>query len=102
MTARRTRRINSSDLPLNITPEMTSIHPGRLACWNMGPHVKRDSAWRATSRRDGSRGGGRESPAILRIIRRYHIFLEYSYGFPRPSFKEIAVNKAELTSALAM
>src|SRR4029077_6190481 len=27
---------------------------------------------------------------------------QYSCGFPRPPFKEIAVNKAELTSALAM
>src|SRR5207249_3466858 len=48
MTARRTRRINSSDLPLNITPEMTSIHPGRLACWNMGPDVTPPPAHRAT------------------------------------------------------
>src|SRR2546427_10395448 len=35
MTARRTRRTNSSLLPENITPAMTSIQPGRVP-WNMG------------------------------------------------------------------
>src|SRR3989442_6062389 len=34
MTARRTRRISSSLFPANITPEMTSIQPGRVP-WNM-------------------------------------------------------------------
>ena len=39
---------------------------------------------------------------ILRISEGYPIVLQYSCGFPRPPSKEIAVNKAELTSALAM
>src|SRR6266849_2606853 len=47
-------------------------------------------------------GVGRESPANLRIFGGYPIVLQNSCGFPRPPFKEIAVNKAELTSALAM
>src|SRR2546430_7266074 len=34
MAARRTRRISSSLFPANITPEMTSIQPGRVP-WNM-------------------------------------------------------------------
>src|SRR6266566_9503888 len=46
--------------------------------------------------------GGRESPANLRISGGYPIVLQYSCGFSRPPFKETAVNKAELTSALAM
>src|SRR5258706_164178 len=59
MTARRTRRINSSDLPLNITPEMTSIHPGRPACWNMGTHVTRGLGRGATFiQGDGAVGRG--------------------------------------------
>src|SRR5213593_328772 len=96
MTARRTRRISSSDFPLNITPEMTSIHPERVGCWNMGPHVKRGArGW-------GEGTGGRESPVILRFFEGYPIVLQCSCGFSRPPFKEIAVNKAELTSALAM
>src|SRR6266545_6190627 len=99
MTARRTRRINSSDLPLNITPEMTSTHPGRLACWNMGPHVTRQLPRSATSPR---RGVGRESPAILRIFGGYPIVVAVFMRVSAPPFKEIAVNKAELTSALAM
>jgi len=45
---------------------------------------------------------GRESPVNLRISGGYPIVLQYSCGFSRPPFKEIAVNKAELTSALAM
>src|SRR5260370_42362880 len=106
MTARRTRRMNYSDLPLNMTPEMTSIHPGRPACWNMGTHVTRRTPRGETSqegRGDEGRGRvGRESPANLWISEGYPIVLQYSCGFPRPPTKEIAVNKAELTSALAM
>src|SRR6266516_522688 len=45
---------------------------------------------------------GRESPVNLRIFGGYPIVLQCSCGFSRPPFKEIAVNKAELTSALAM
>src|SRR6266545_3107309 len=78
---------------------MTSTHPGRLACWNMGSHVTRRPPRSATP----SRGGvGRESPANLRISGGYPIVVQHLCGFPRPPFKEIAVNKAELTSALAM
>src|SRR6266498_1888544 len=47
-------------------------------------------------------GVGRESPANLRISGGYPIVVQHLCGFPRPPFKEIAVNKAELTSALAM
>src|SRR6266511_827183 len=47
-------------------------------------------------------GWGRESPANLRISGGYPIVVQHLCGFPRPPFKEIAVNKAELTSALAM
>src|SRR2546422_4406118 len=45
MTARRTRRMSSSLFPANITPEMTSIQPGRVP-WNM-------ASWRLET------GGGR-------------------------------------------
>src|SRR5437588_11902632 len=73
---------------------MTSIHAGGLCGWSRGSH----------DRGGGGEGGGvgRESPAILRIFGGYPIVLQYSCGFPRPPIKEIAVNKAELTSALAM
>src|SRR3989441_8880225 len=53
----------------------------------------------------GKRASCRRVPlkklGILRISEGYPIVLQYSCGFP-PPFKEIAVNKAELTSALAM
>src|SRR5439155_532544 len=112
MTARRTRRINSSDLPLNITPEMTSIHPERVGCWNtwdLTRHVgtsARAGRTLAAVASPGKRASCRRVPlkklGILRISEGYPIVLQYSCGFPRTPFKEIAVNKAELTSALAM
>src|SRR5712691_3439633 len=103
MTARRTRRINSSDLPLNITPEMTSTHPGRPACWNMGPHVKPLPAPRATDPGDGGRGrGGSRKSSKLADFRGISHSSSAFMRVSAPPFKEIAVNKAELTSALAM
>src|SRR2546430_8711251 len=53
MTARRTRRTNSSLFPENITPAMTSIQPGRVP-WNIAVLT----AWR---RGVWERGGGREA-----------------------------------------
>ena len=88
--------MSSSDLPLNITPEMTSIHPGRLACWNM-EHA------RCGRRKTCERRVVEKVPAILRIFWGYPIvMLSIHAGFQAPTLKEIAVNKAELTSALAM
>src|SRR2546429_2105058 len=51
MTARRTRRTNSSLFPENITPAITSIQPGRVP-WNIAVLT----AWRLGV---WQRGGGR-------------------------------------------
>src|SRR5437879_12158889 len=52
ITARRTRRISSSDLPENMTPAITSIQPGR-APRNMA-FLRNLASWRlATGRWEG-------------------------------------------------
>src|SRR3989442_12815108 len=65
MTARRTRRINSSLFPENMTPAITSIQPGRAMC----PCGMRLRVWERGGGRVVSRGGRvKESPGILRTL----------------------------------
>src|SRR5438445_12801715 len=112
MTARRTRRMSSSLFPANITPEMTSIQPGRVP-WNM-------ASWRLETGGGRVAAGGRGVKEVLVScgFSRHTPILWRDFGlFGRPPEKRgetsrlspalsppqgDRVNKAELTAALAM
>src|SRR5438552_16917840 len=118
MTARRTRRTTSSLYAENITPAITSIQPGRVP-WNIAVLTAwRLGVWRRGGGRVVGRGGWvKEMPLSCGfsggdpiLWRVYAAFLRLPrktggiprvFTAPRPSQGD-AVNKAELTAALAM
>src|SRR5881398_3662918 len=68
MTARRTRRTNSSLFPENITPAITSIQPGRVP-WNIAVLTAwRRGVWETGPGKGSEQGSmGQGNPDILRI-----------------------------------